>query len=150
MIMGKSMVETLMGAVVVAVAVGFLVYAYNRSNVETVDGYVVSAKFSRVDGLSEGSDVRLGGIKIGSIIEQKIDPVSYKAIVRMSIDPDYQLPLDSSASVVSDGLLGGKYLSLSPGADERMIAPDGEIRFTQGAINIEELLGKFMFGTERP
>lgn len=148
--MGKSLVETLMGTIVVAVAIGFLVYAYSRSNVETVDGYVLSAKFSRVDGLSEGSDVRMGGIKIGSIVEQRLDPVTYKAIVRMSIDPDYELPLDSSAAVVSDGLLGGKYLALSPGAEERMIEPEGEIRYTQGAINIEELLGKFMFGTDGP
>ncbi len=143
--MSKSLVETLLGAAVVAVAVVFIVFAYTRSNVETVRGYTVSAKFTRVDGLTEGSDVRIGGIKIGSVVGQDLDPASYQAVVRMSIDPKYVLPVDSTAAVVSDGLLGGKYLSVEPGGAEETIQPNGQFKYTQSSVNIEELLGRFMF-----
>ena len=143
--MSKSLVETLLGALVVAVAIGFIIYAYTRSNVETVSGYTVSARFTRVDGLTDGSDVRLGGIKIGSVVDQTLDPKTFQAIVTVSIDPRYTLPIDSSAAVVSDGLLGGKYIAVEPGGEEDMIEPNGEIKFTQSSVNIEELMGRFMF-----
>lgn len=145
--MSKSLVETLLGAAVVAVAIVFIIYAYSRSNIETVRGYVVSAKFTRVDGLAEGSDVRIGGIKIGSVIGQDLDPLTYQAIVKMSIDPRYELPADSTAAVVSDGLLGGKYLAVEPGGSMEMIGPNGQFKYTQSSVNIEELLGRFMFSS---
>lgn len=145
--MGKSAVETLLGAVVVLAAIGFVTYAYTRSNVETVKGYVVEARFTRVDGLTEGGDVRIGGIKIGSIVNQALDPVTYQAVVRMSINPRYKLPVDSTVAVMSDGLLGGKYLSVEPGGSEETIEPEGRIRYTQSSVNIEELLGRYIFST---
>ena len=143
--MGGNVVETLIGAVVLVVAVAFLTFAYGRADVGAVAGYEVVARFERVDGLSAGSDVRMSGIKIGTIVNQTLDKDDYLAVVRMSIDPDVKLPEDSSAEVISDGLLGSKYMSLVPGGAEDMIEPGGEIQFTQSSVSLEQLIGKFMF-----
>lgn len=143
--MRGNVVEALLGAVVLVVAAGFLVFAYSSTEVGSVEGYEVSAKFDRVDGLVVGSDVRLGGIKIGTIVDQTLEPDTYLAIVRMSIDPDIRLPADSSAEIVSDGLLGGRYLSLVPGGAEEMLATGDEIRFTQSPMSLESLIGRLIF-----
>lgn len=146
--MSRSFVETLLGAVVLAVAIGFIVFAYTRSGVATVSGYEVSAAFSRVDGISNGSDVRIGGIKVGSVIGRELEPETYRAVLRMSIDETVALPTDSTAAVVSDGLLGGKFIDLQPGAEEELLADGGRIHYTQSSLLLEELISKFAFGTE--
>ena len=146
--MSRSLVETLLGAVVLAVAIGFIVFAYTRSGVATVSGYEVNAAFNRVDGIAEGADVRIGGIKVGSVIERSLDPETYRAVLRMSIDETVALPTDSTAAVVSDGLLGGKFIDVQPGAEEALIADGGRIAYTQSSLLLEELIGKFAFGTE--
>jgi len=145
--MGGNVVETLIGAVVLAIAVAFLTFAYTRADVGDVTGYEVLARFERIDGLSAGSDVRMSGIKIGTIVKQTLDTQDYLAVVRMSIDPAVKLPEDSSAEVVSDGLLGSKYMSLVPGGADEMIEAGGEIRFTQSSVSLEQLIGKFMFSS---
>ena len=146
--MSRSLVETLLGAVVLAVAIGFVVFAYTRSGVATVSGYEVSAAFNRVDGIANGSDVRIGCIKVGSVIERTLEPETYRAVLRMSIDETVELPLDTTAAVVSDGLLGGKFIDLQPGAEETLIADGGRIAYTQSSLLLEELIGKFAFGAE--
>ena len=143
--MGGNLVETMIGAVVLVVAGVFLVFAYGRADVGAIAGYEVFAKFERVDGLSAGSDVRMSGIKIGTVIEQTLDSADYLAVVRLSIDPNIKLPDDSSAEIVSDGLLGTKYMSLVPGGADEIIDAGGEIRFTQSSVSLEQLIGKFMF-----
>ncbi|MSO74473.1 MAG: outer membrane lipid asymmetry maintenance protein MlaD [Alphaproteobacteria bacterium] len=149
--MSRSIVETLMGVLVLAVAITFVVFAYTRSTVATVSGYELTAKFSRLDGLNPGSDVRISGIKVGSVIAMTLDPTSFRAVARLSIDPVYRLPVDSSISVVSDGLLGGKYVSVEPGGMDEFIQPGGEIQYTQDSILLEQLIGKFVFGeTDKP
>jgi phospholipid/cholesterol/gamma-HCH transport system substrate-binding protein len=146
--MGRShnLIETLMGAVVLLVAGAFLVFAYNATNVRTVGGYEVVARFDRVDGLARGADVKMSGIKIGSVVDQRLDPEKFLAIVRMSIDPAIKLPIDTVAQVASEGLLGGSFVALVPGGDDKIIPAGGEIRFTQAPVNLVQLLGKFMFG----
>jgi len=144
--MGHNLIETLMGALVLLVAGAFLAFAYNSTNVRTMRGYEVVAKFDRVDGLARGADVKMSGIKIGSVVEQRLDPERFLAIVRMSIDPAIKLPTDTVAQVASEGLLGGSFVALVPGGDDKIIAPGGEIRFTQSPVNLVQLLGKFMFG----
>ena len=146
--MGGNVVETLIGAVVLAVTVAFLTFAYGRADVGAVTGYEVVARFERIDGLSAGSDVRMSGIKVGTITDQSLDTEDYLAVVRMSIDPAVLLPEDSSAEVVSDGLLGSKYMSLVPGGADDMIEPGGEIKFTQSSVSLEALIGKFMFSSD--
>lgn len=142
---GRNMIETVMGAVVLAVAGIFLAFAYNHSSLRTVSGYEVTARFDRVDGVSAGTDVRISGIKIGTVTDQRLDTDRYLAIVRMSIDPRIKLPTDTVAEVASEGLLGGRYLALIPGGETEMIKPGGEIKFTQSPVDLVQMLGKFMF-----
>lgn len=142
---GRNMIETVMGAVVLLVAAMFLGFAYNHSSLRTVSGYEVVARFDRVDGVSAGTDVRISGIKIGTVIEQRLDTERYLAVVRMSIDPKVKLPSDTVAEVASEGLLGGRYLALIPGGETEMIKPGGEIKFTQSPVDLVQMLGKFMF-----
>ena len=143
--MRKNLIETLMGAVVIAVAVIFIIFAYDTADLHAVDGYRVTAKFDRIDGIRSGSDVRMSGIKIGTVTGQELDPATYLAVVTISIDPKIKLPLDTSAAITSDGLLGDKYLSLSPGGDEEMIPVGGEIETTQGSIDLFSLVGQMIF-----
>ncbi len=147
--MGGNLVETLIGAVVLVVAAGFLFFAYGRADVGAVAGYEVFARFERVDGLNVGSDVRMSGIKIGTVLKQTLDAKEYLAVVRISVDPSIKIPEDSSAEVVSDGLLGSKYMSLVAGGADEMIEPGGEIRFTQSSVSLEQLIGKFMFSSDK-
>ena len=143
--MGRSMVETVLGAVVLVVAVVFVIYAYDASNIRAVDGYEVTAKFYGVDGLTEGSDVRVGGVKVGTVTGLQIDFDAYQAVVTMSVTPNLKLATDTRASVTGEGLLGGKYIMLEPGSGEEMIADGGEITDTKDVVSVEVLLGKAIF-----
>jgi phospholipid/cholesterol/gamma-HCH transport system substrate-binding protein len=143
--MARNLLETLLGAVVLIVAVGFLVFAYNTSQVDRASGYQLVARFDKVDGLERGSDVRISGINVGTVTDQSLDPETYRAEVRFSLREDIQLPADTSAAVVSNGLLGGKYLALVPGGDIEMLGPGGEVTLTQSAVNLEDLIGQFIF-----
>jgi len=144
--MAQNIFETLMGAVVLIVALGFVTIAYQGGKVKEIDGYSLNAKFERVDGLKIGSDVKVSGLTVGSIIKQTIDPKTYLAKIRISISDNVKLPNDSSAEILGDGLLGGKYLAIVPGGSEEMFKDGDEIQFTQSSISIESLIGKFMFG----
>jgi phospholipid/cholesterol/gamma-HCH transport system substrate-binding protein len=143
--MQKNVIETLMGGVVLVVAMLFLVFAYNGSGVRVESGYVVTAHFGNASGIALGSDVRVGGIKIGTVSNMALDPESYEAVVSMQIRERTKLPKDSSAAIVSSGLLGEKYIQLTPGGDDAMLVGGDKISFTQSAVNLEELIGKFMF-----
>ncbi len=143
--MGKNLIETLMGTVVIAVAAIFMLFAYSKADVGAVSGYTVKAKFDRIDGINVGGDVRLSGIKVGTVVEEILDPNTYFAVVTLSIDNSIKLPTDTSAACTSSGLLGNKYLNLSPGADDTMIAEGGEIESTQGCIDLFALLGQMIF-----
>jgi phospholipid/cholesterol/gamma-HCH transport system substrate-binding protein len=143
--MTRNVLETLLGAVVLIVAVGFLTFAYRSSQVSDSGGYELLARFDRVDGLEPGADVRISGIKVGSVLAQTLDPESFRAEVRFTLRDDVKLPLDSSAAVVSNGLLGGKYLAVVPGGDVEVLEPGDEMTLTQSAINLEDLIGHLIF-----
>lgn len=145
--MNRNVIETVMGGVVLLVAVLFVVFAYTSSNVRQGGGYDVVARFNSVDGIANGTDVRLSGIKVGSVVSQRLDPETYLAELRLNLDESVQLPLDSVAKIQSDGLLGSNYVALTPGAEDQMIAAGGEIRYTQDPVNIADLIGRFMFST---
>jgi len=140
-----NLVETLIGAAVLAVAAMFLTFGYTSTTVGGNGGFPVIAKFDRVDGLVVGSDVRMSGIKVGTVIDQQLDPETFKAIVRLDLSADLELPDDSSAKITSEGLLGDTYMSLEAGGSEDMLKPDGEIRFTQGSIDLMSLIGQAVF-----
>ena len=129
--MQKNIVETLIGAVVLFVAVFFLLFAYKSSNISNGDGYAITAKFDNASGVSLGSDVRIGGIKVGVVSTLGLDKTTYQALVTMQIHKTTLVPKDSSASIVGDGLLGGKYVQLIPGGDEAMLEAGGTINYTQ-------------------
>jgi phospholipid/cholesterol/gamma-HCH transport system substrate-binding protein len=143
--MQRSVVETIIGAVVLAVAGLFLYFTYS-SGYQRVEGYDVTAKFNRVNGLSVGSDVRLSGITVGKVVKEQIDPATYLAVIHLSIDNKIKLPIDTAAKITADGLLGSNYVSLEPGGDEKMIADGGEITATQDPVDIVDLVGRFIFG----
>lgn len=143
--MRRNVIETVLGGVVLAVAAVFLVFAYNSADLRSVSGYDVTANFSSVGGLQNGSDVRISGVKVGSVIDQTLDPVSYLAVVRMTIDPSIRLPEDTVAIIASESLLGGRYMALEPGGAEEIIQPGGRIAYTQSTPGIEQLLGQVIF-----
>lgn len=135
-----------MGAVVLIVASMFVFYAFAKSDRVDPNGYEVTARFGRIDGLKRGSDVTLSGVKVGTVTSIGLDSKSYQAVVRMAVASSLKLPADTNAKIVSESLLGGMVVVLEPGADTKMLAPGGEIDHTQDAISLTELIAKFMFG----
>ena len=143
--MGGNLVETLIGAVVLLVAVVFLIFAYNKAGVAKVEGYEVIAKFNKVDGIRVGSDVVMSGIKIGSVVGQTLDPQNYLAVLRISIKEGIRLPTDSAIKVTSAGLLGDKYLAIDPGGAEEMMKPGDTFEYSVGSVDLLDLLGKAIY-----
>ena len=141
--MGHNLVETLIGAVVLVGAGAFLTFAYTNTDAQRVHGYEISARFNRVDGLTNGSDVRLSGIKVGTVTGQELDKKTYQAVVHMSIDPSVKLPDDTFAKITSEGLLGSNYLSLDPGGSDEYLKPGDQITQTQGSVDLLGLISKF-------
>jgi len=137
--------ETIIGALVVIAAALVIVFAYSRSGVSVVGGYTVTAIFDRVEGIRVGSEVRLSGIKVGSVVAEKLDPDTYAAVLTLSIAKSVSLPADTSAQILTEGLVGGRYVDLQPGAEEKFLEPGGRITHTQSAINIEDLISRYMF-----
>lgn len=146
--MQSSFVETLIGAVVVVVAAVFVIYGYSIADVGNVEGYRVTAEFDRIDGLVNGSDVRMSGIKIGTVVKQELNTQNYYALVTLSMRPDIKLPVDSSAKITSEGLLGGNYISLSPGGSEESLGDGDRIEFTQGSVDLIGLVGQAIFSAK--
>jgi phospholipid/cholesterol/gamma-HCH transport system substrate-binding protein len=137
--------EVLTGAAVLLVAGGFLAFAVAHSGRTAASGYKLYASFDHIDGLSPGADVRIAGVKVGNVLSMRVDPKTFLAIVTLNVNDEIKLPKDSAAEVTSDGLLGGKFLNLSPGGDSADIPRDGVITITQSSISLEQLLGKFIF-----
>jgi len=145
--MRRNMIETVMGAVVLLVAVVFIVFAFRSAGIGNAgsDGYRVTVEFSDASGLAAGTDVRLAGVKIGTVLEQRLNPDTYFAVVTLGISETVRLPSDSSARIIPDGLLGGNYVALEPGGADDYIEHGGRITYAQGSINVVDLLGRFIF-----
>ena len=143
--MKRNPIETVLGAVVLIVAAMFLIFAYSIADLKKVTGYEVKATFLKVGGLERGSDVRISGINVGTVTGQVLDPATFQAQVVMSIEPAVQLPADTEASIVSDGLLGGKYINLVPGRAPERIAAGGNVTKTHDYQSLEDLVGQIIF-----
>ena len=143
---GRGIAEVAAGAVVLLAAVLFLAYAVTNSGRSGGgSGLELTARFDRIDGLAAGADVRIAGVKVGSVTAQRIDPQTFLAVLTMNVDSALRLPDDSSAEITSEGLLGGKYVALVPGGSTRNLATGGEVKITQSAVSLESLLGRFIF-----
>ncbi|MBO6826787.1 MAG: outer membrane lipid asymmetry maintenance protein MlaD [Sneathiella sp.] len=144
--MGNNIVETIIGAVVLAFAAIFLIFAYRTADLGAGgNGLNLIAKFDQVDGLQVGSDVRMSGIKVGTVTSQTLDTDSFRAVIGISIDDKIQLPDDSAAKIASESLLGGSYLDLEPGGSEDILASGDEITFTQSSVSLMDLIGQAIF-----
>jgi len=129
------------GTVIAALAVVLMLMS-GKNKIESgpaVGSYRIEAAFNRVDGLVVGNEVQLGGVRIGSVVDQKLD-AHYRAIVGLSIRDAIKLPKDTSAAIHTDGLFGSKYVILEPGGEEENMAAGGRIDFTQDALIVSELL----------
>ena len=145
--MADSVAETVIGAVVLATAAGFVLYAGQTSGLQVAgDSYELGASFRSADGIVVGTDVRLAGIKVGTVTDLELDPESYQALATFTMRDDLRLPEDSDVKVASEGLLGGSFLEITPGASEFMLADGDMILNTQGSINLLNLLSRFGTG----
>ncbi len=147
----KEALETIVGSLIILLAIYFAYYAYNMtSSTSNADSYNIKAKFANIDGINVGSDIKIAGIKIGTVSKQDLDNTTFEALLTLNIKDDYKIPTDTSAEIIGNGLLGDKYISLSPGSDDSVLQNNDFISFTQSSISIEKLVGKFMFGIDKP
>lgn len=143
--MKNSTVETLIGAAVVVIAAVFFLFAYTASGEGNGGGYRVSAEFDNAEGINVGTDVRMAGVKIGTVVGQGLNYENFQAVVTMTIDPQLKLTEDTTAKVTAEGLLGSRFVALEPGGAETLLADGGVITSTQGAVDIWSLISQAMF-----
>lgn len=147
--MAGNAAETLIGAVVLAVAGGFLVYAANTADVNVRgSGYPLYANFRKAEGINPGSDVRIAGVKVGSVSDMGLNEKTYFAKVTFLIDKKVKVPDDSLAKITSAGLLGDPYVAIDPGGSETMLEPGAEVVYTQSSVSVGDLIGKFIHGEQ--
>lgn len=144
--MTNQATETLIGAVVLVVAGFFLFYAANTAEVSLGGGYPLVAEFRAAEGLSPGSEVRLSGVKVGTVTSVALNPDNYFAVVGLAIDDNVRLPEDSVAKIASEGLLGGNFVDIDPGGSDFMLEAGALIENTQGSINLLDLVSKAIHG----
>ena len=146
-IMAENQTEVLAGAAVLAAAIGFVLYAVQSTGFSgTADSYDLRASFRSVEGITLGSDVRMAGVKVGTITSLDLNPTTFFADATVSVQKGLQLPDDSAILVSSEGLLGGNFIELVPGGSETNLEPGAEIEDTQGAVSLISLLMKFVSG----
>ena len=146
--MKSNVFETFIGAIVIILAAVFLFYSFSVTDNNTNGSYKVNAVFNRIDGIQNGSDVRLSGIKIGTVANSLLNQITYEAELNLLIENSIKIPDDSSAKITSDGLLGNSYVSIEPGGSEIFIEENGQILFTQGSIDLIGLVGQTLFSVE--
>ncbi len=144
--MRHSWAEVALGAAILAIAAGFLVYGYRVAGVGAAPGgYVLTAQFTTVGALKPGDAVRISGVRVGAVSAIALDPESYRARVTLALNVPEPVPADSSLAAMSESLMGGLYLELTPGGEEDTLPSGGRIQYTQPPQNLEQLLGKFIF-----
>ncbi len=147
--MSESRAEVLAGGAVLAVAVGFLVLAAQGAGFTGTGGsYPLTASFRSVEGVQVGTDVRLAGVKVGSVTALSLNPQTFYADATISVQEGIALPDDSTIAISSEGLLGGNFVEILPGGSLDNIPPGGEILDTQGAVSLITLLLKFVGGDD--
>lgn len=143
--MRKKPVETIMGLVVLVIALLFLAFAYNVTDLQVVEGYSVNAEFTKVGGLSIGSDVRINGIKVGTVTAQDLNNEDYTVRVTFSIASNIKLPKDSVVTIVGDGLMGNKFVKIEPGKAKEYLADGDTFAKTKNFKTIEDMVGEIIY-----
>ena len=143
--MHRDVIEPIVGALVLLIAGTFAWFAYTTTGLVGHQGYELDAQFDRVGGLSTGSDVRVSGVKVGTVTALSLDPKSFLADVRFNLASAVQVPDDSVAQITSEGLLGSQFLSISPGNSDTMLKPGQRLTRTQAPVDLMQLLGKYIF-----
>lgn len=137
--------EALIGLLVVLIAVWFGWYAFQRTGGGRISNAIqVTALFPNATGITQGTDVRVAGIKIGRVSEVKLDPKSFQAEVALALDPASKLPDDSSAAIASEGILGGTYMNIIPGGSATPFKNGDTIVDTQGSVDLMSMVGQFI------
>ena len=145
--MRENIVETLVGTAVVVVAAAFLVFTLQTTGGGgSTSGYSLNAAFRSAEGVSVGTDVRLAGVKIGTVTDMVLDAQTFRAVTVMDISADVPIPDDSTAVVASEGLLGGTFVEIVPGGSFDNYADGAQILDTQGAVGLTALLLRFVSG----
>ena len=145
--MAENTTEVLVGGAVLAAAIGFLVFAGQATGLSGQgDGYALRASFRSMEGVSVGTDVRLAGVKVGTVTDVKLNPETYRAETKFTVLNGIEIPDDSAVVISSEGLLGGNYVELMPGGSPFYFSADDEIENTQGAVSLISLLLKFVTG----
>lgn len=143
--MKRNPFETILGIAVILIAGVFFLFAYSSADLKTVQGYSVKASFLKVGGLEKGADVRINGIKVGSITDVKLNNTDYTALVTLSLKADIKIPTDTEAQIAGDGLMGGKMLKLIPGIEKEYIKPEGFITKTKDYKSLEDSVSEIIF-----
>jgi len=146
--MQRATLDLWVGFFVVAGIVAVLFLALKVGNLGGFDNsetYVVKASFDNIGGLKARAPVKSAGVVVGRVSEIGFDPKSYEASVTLALDTRYAFPKDTSASIMTSGLLGEQYIALEAGGDERKLANGDALKITQGAVVLENLIGQFLF-----
>lgn len=139
-----NFIESFVG-ILVLLFVGYIsYYLYQKKNTVSTNTYQISALFNQIDGIKIGSDIKMGGVKIGEVEDYKIDKESYRVKVSMRIDKTIKLPKDSNIIIASENLMGGKYISIVPGIEEEYLKTNGVISNTQSSLSFEEMIRQYM------
>lgn len=146
--MAHNTTEVLTGAGVLVIAAGFLVYMAQVGGIGAGSSgdATYTASFRSVEGVGVGTDVRMAGVKVGTVLDLELDPQTFRAETVFSVDPGIELPEDTAAIISSEGLLGGSFVELQPGGSAFSLEPGSEILDTQSSVSIVELLLKFVSG----
>ena len=145
--MGKKGIETLVGSFVLLGMAGLVFLALKAANLGGVGGgdtYTVNANFDNIGGLKVRAPVRTAGVTVGRVSNISLDSKTFQGVVSMEIDRSYQFPKDSSAKILTAGLLGDQYVGMDPGGDDKNLAPGETLAQTQSAVVLENLIGQFL------
>ena len=143
--MKKNPIETILGFLVLILACLFLFFACSRIDTKSISGYTVVANFAKVGGLGAGADVRIAGLKVGSVLKTELDQDDYTVNVYLSIDSSVKLPIDTLAAIADSGIMGDKYVRLEPGKAQAVLNEGDKMAQTKSYKSLEDSVSEFIF-----
>jgi len=143
--MKKNPIETILGFLVLIFAVLFLFFAFSRIDTKEISGYTIVANFSKIGGLNSGADVRIAGLKVGSVLKTELNQEDYTVDVYLNIDSGVRLPIDSVAAIADAGIMGDKYVRLEPGKAQAVLNANDKMTQTKSYKSLEDSVSEFIF-----